>query len=492
MKKLYTLICSIIVSSSAFGQSYHNKVYYMPEEFLGFITVNGYFLNDEIVVSLFHFSPISGTRTSLAIIDNDDNVITHTYPSINCGLDCLLFDNTEFYIHGNSNYEDFHAALIKLKPNFQKEWTETYPLSGNLTSNLEAFIDQSHIYAFSLSELDDDPLIRKTNLRKITKEGEVVWSKSFGQDYDINYPWDIEVDSSGNIYLGTRVVKPIASGWGELKKLEKNGDLVWEILLPYEFPDGSVPILLTELSNGNIAAYSERELFAQPQFWDQPPVIHIIDPDGNILFDTTLITSTEEELSFLEIKSGREEYFFTFGSEFNFIDDVFWGTLYKFTNEGTLVWKKRYRHPDYISDLSLHEIKDIVELENGDIITIGEILKLSEGRNVVWIMKLNSEGCLVDSNCSEDVVTSVQESNSTYFKNKLSIFPNPVDNQLLIDWKSEEKYALIELRDLGGKIYMKSNNEIATLNTSDLQAGMYLIRVIDPKGLAHIRKFIKY
>jgi len=90
-------------------------------------------------------------------------------------------------------------------------------------------------------------------------------------------------------------------------------------------------------------------------------------------------------------------------------------------------------------------------------------------------------------NCSE--VTDIQE-----YKNEieLSIFPNPVDDELKI-FINQDQFIQMSVSDLSGKMvkefYAEGTSTI--INISDLEKGIYFLQVIGNKNFISTKKFIK-
>ena len=82
------------------------------------------------------------------------------------------------------------------------------------------------------------------------------------------------------------------------------------------------------------------------------------------------------------------------------------------------------------------------------------------------------------------VVTVIDNINAT----QLSIFPNPVQNDLFI--KSELPIKKVEIYSLAGGLTMSRNNFIGKISVSTLPKGIYLIKIYTDNGLV-IRKIMK-
>ena len=130
--------------------------------------------------------------------------------------------------------------------------------------------------------------------------------------------------------------------YGEIKKLDNNGNEAWNIRLLQTLPNGASPLFVSILSNGNLAVHAERNLVeGEHIYYRDPTMIYILDQAGNILSDTTLLKNNPNELNFSEIVAGRGDYFYAFGHQVHWWDDEFWGVIYKFSNDGELIWGEK-------------------------------------------------------------------------------------------------------------------------------------------------------
>ncbi len=88
------------------------------------------------------------------------------------------------------------------------------------------------------------------------------------------------------------------------------------------------------------------------------------------------------------------------------------------------------------------------------------------------------------------LVNSLSEANLDY----PTIYPNPFDNQIFIE-NTQSKIKTIEIFDTKGEIKFKSeiskNESLISLQLEELKEGIYIIRMIDEKGLVQVKKINK-
>lgn len=75
----------------------------------------------------------------------------------------------------------------------------------------------------------------------------------------------------------------------------------------------------------------------------------------------------------------------------------------------------------------------------------------------------------------------------------LTIYPNPVNNEMFIDNKSAkgQPYTMLVMDANGQIILMNKMQDLQSINTSLFQAGTYFVKVINGNGKGSVQKFIK-
>ena len=71
---------------------------------------------------------------------------------------------------------------------------------------------------------------------------------------------------------------------------------------------------------------------------------------------------------------------------------------------------------------------------------------------------------------------------------RISVYPNPVKDQLFINWNDANHTTGIDIYNISGKLVFSSQQSINSINTSEFEAGVYFIHLGEGNG---IKKFIK-
>lgn len=130
-----------------------------------------------------------------------------------------------------------------------------------------------------------------------------------------------------------------------------------------------------------------------------------------------------------------------------------------------------------------------LDCTNGYSVIPGEINQTyTASSNGRYAVRINKNGCSIVSNCdsvfSVDQVENVKNSN---FK----IFPNPTIRLLNIEFEGEGNYNILSV---DGKQVLRNGRlqaNITTVDISDLNTGMYILRVITDEGRVIIKRLIK-
>jgi len=219
-----------------------------------------------------------------------------------------------------------------------------------------------------------------------------------------------------------------------------------------------------------------------------------VSKEGEFIKDKTIIHPYADVTYIAGLKKGNGDYFFSYGyyeDSTPFINNSFFCHLTKFTNTGDTIWTHRYQHPSNPDGNTTHNIKDIIEEENGDITVLAEIAPIGEKKEI-WLFKLNSDGCYVNEECEDmnDIVGINEEQEN----NQPILFPNPVIDVLNVVVE-EDSLLQVEILDQLGQshLYVKrSNSNHVQIDVSQLPKGFYFVSFTDEKGHQKLKKFLKF
>ena len=115
-----------------------------------------------------------------------------------------------------------------------------------------------------------------------------------------------------------------------------------------------------------------------------------------------------------------------------------------------------------------------------------------------WYEILNDgEGLVLNASSplgGEAVFKNYVLSTNDFFKNELSVYPNPVNDVLNLGSKNELGNSIIKIFNIEGKLLITENsafeNQIS-IGVSELSSGIYFLNIEDENGNRAMKKFIK-
>ena len=162
-----------------------------------------------------------------------------------------------------------------------------------------------------------------------------------------------------------------------------------------------------------------------------------------------------------------------------------------------MIWRKFYKPYGYQSFDYFFRLYDLDVLANGDIIAVGEydppghILIPQQG----WLLRVDSNGCIVDSNWCGFSSIEVEPYPSMNKNNELKIFPNPSNEIINL---TMDEFENLKIRDVKVEVYDAMGRSIQIdviqketssfremshqINISKLGSGLYFVRVLNKEN----------
>lgn len=168
--------------------------------------------------------------------------------------------------------------------------------------------------------------------------------------------------------------------------------------------------------------------------------------------------------------------------------------LFRMSPEGELLWERVYfEYDSTIESSRIGTILDFVELDNGDIIAVGD---MRYDDYDMLIMRVDSNGCLDPDQCGEvngvDITTSVQELPGVL--SQFNVYPNPTSGLLHIDMNTSGMSPLhYTIMDVPGTKLQEGRLDSSTssINVASLPNGMYFLFISEGGKSYGVQKFVK-
>ncbi len=495
MKIILKLICIIYVTlpSIVDGQSYYSMV--VPVE--RSVSVHNLVAENDIiwVSGLMFFETTQGSITPGSIVAqvdlNTKEFEFYPFPDYIFSYGTPTFDGNNFYAYAD-DYNNFPTASM-LTLNSDHQITNTYDLEHwNEDSNvLYSKLYENYLFGVSLIQ-DAEGAKTLLRLNKIDINDSLAWGKTFGIGDKFTTPRGLSISDQGEVFISSGVYHFDMTGpFSQLHKLDQEGNTIWRYESQQEIAGIVAPQLITLLNNHKIlittivdksfcSEYISNNWYPLPAkfSWLSVDGMHIRDT----IFNTPHVRSTVKGT-----KTAKTNGVFVYGS-WEDEDGEDFGWLQKMTNEGEILWSKKYKHPKYTNTGHRFEIVEFHEYDNGDIIAVGTAQIIGE-RNEIWVIRLNEHGCFGETDCGEIVTTSTSE----IYDSKdtgITIFPNP--NLGVLNWESKQPVTRIEIFNVQGERLLEFEGDHISkeIDLNPFSNGFYLIRMSDGKNNSKLKSFI--
>jgi hypothetical protein len=490
---LFCLICFVGQSQETF-----NKRYTFYEGGSGFFnsiieTSDGYLA-----------SALCGGGISFVQIDHQGNVLNEIYYPNDTALFHLHEDNLQWV----NDSTLLHVGRVLNQQNEQHQFLVWLNAQGD---TLSTSYHKSYYF-------DEEP---------VDQYDQVSWY----------YPLRIMQDESGNIYESA-VLRLAGS---HLRKFDAEGNLLWQILFDEENDHDAVRIYSMAMNNGNIVL----PIYFYKGFgtFETYSYLYTVSPEGEILEETLIpevnreikdIIRTEGgdfilasadyfqgsfpwivkidsqgellwQISFDEDNYGVEQWFSTIDRtqdghyvvagqiydttpENEEVDGLYnyYGQIVKFTEEGEILWDRRYDGISSIGDS--HFANDLKPTSDGGYIFCGQSKDgFSNGPNYEapsqrgWIVKLDEFGCLVPG-CQNVGVDEIEI-------DAFIMGPNPAVDHLNIYVGQLHEASKIIITDIGGRevksFHIRNAATTYMLDIDELASGTYVVSLLEQNEILH-------
>ena len=268
----------------------------------------------------------------------------------------------------------------------------------------------------------------------------------------------------------------------QITKFDREGNILAEYLGPDHDRTSSVSPHLTVLHNGNYVFTHNIDGFLDSYI----PQIVCLNPNTQEIEWTYDYASAQDTLRIpiiAEMKTTRngdviccgldQQFEFHGGTSFYFV---------RFSPEGELLWERTFHVLDDSDEFISGAILDLSELADGSILGIG-----GSDKNVIAMMRISADGCLTyESNeyCEKNNFLGLDTAVETLGTQAITLYPNPT--QGLLNLEQPEQWEELQVVSQTGAVLLsrkKTALQDLQLDMSAYPDGLYLLRVMDEKGL---------
>lgn len=276
--------------------------------------------------------------------------------------------------------------------------------------------------------------------------------------------------------------------------------------------------------NGNLLSTLEYE---EKFFLGQPPNL-AIDDEGSYIFCTSEHTRDEFQVTYVacynhvsktekwrtklpndgvmdlrvyaanDISIARNGDILLCGTMFDQIPGVgeeFVGFLARLSSDGNLLWIRNYIlknsiEPQILGSIRLSGLISLQELDDESIIAVGtadQPLSPQQINTEVWLLRVNSEGCLQQGCADTSIVVNTNDYKGSSNNAPVNVFPNPSRYTLNIDIPYNQFQ--VRIISTSGKLE-QTNFNTKEINIDHLLSGVYILQIFIGDNVYH-SKFIK-
>ncbi len=477
--RIIILCLFFIFSNDLYGQLYGHKLFPIGNKSLN---AAGIFLNnnnDRAFVPTVYYP--GDTSTVITFDPQGNNRLDVEIPAFLMPKNSFVQLDNFYYFYGKTEIIQNDLQIIQMDMSNQVIWQQNFEtdLDASFPNDIVAIED--HLYITAVNDRVE-PYHREINVKKINFSGQEVWSRNYNSTSYSSYPTKAVVSSDDNLLLSAifRHQLSVPFTTSQITKINSLGNVIWEVLGEEKARDGAVRVDLAELSNGNLVQLYEVDKFDDFEYrsvYNPFPVrMDWYDAEGNFLFHKYIEYPNVEQFERGDVTAGNGDYFFLTGAHLdNELPSERYGVVTKFDNQGDTIWTKQYYHPNYPEPNDRRFIRNMIELENGDLLLLG--MTGAQGSfNEVWFMRVNEHGCFGTTEC-DDLVTST-ETNLDLSLLDIKIFPNPVTDILQITSSVDHPIKQAKLYDLNGQAvaHQLSNDPTKMeISVADFPEGMYVL-----------------
>ncbi len=493
MKFIYT-IGFLFISALAISQDYFSRIIPTTDNPLVEKVKK---IEEQYIIPTDFFS-LAGVQGGI-LLASDQNDQKVKFDNMDLASDPILIKEDATYFLGENPFRQGDSTFFISKVDnftFEQQWYKEYTIEHPKLNPRTILATEDNIFIVNLEiKTADANYPQETSVFVFDFEGKLQDIHKYNTDNWASFAWNSFISSDTALILSNIIATPQPGTYSQVLKIDQEGDIIWNYEGNERLDNGAVPTWAIELSDSTILQtyYVDRRNdvdFIVNNWFPEPNKFIWLSKDGELVREKLIITDKEDFLLYYGLKSGNGNYFYVFGyyeDRRPVIYDQFYAHLTKFSNEGDTIWSRNYQHPSYPDGNVVHNIKDIIEEENGDITILADITPPA-AKTEVWLFKVNSEGCFVNEECEDmTTITSTDDLISNHHK----IYPNPTSGIIHLEWQSTIKE--IKVLNTAGKVLKKitADSNSFDLELLDMDKGIYILQVLDVNNEVMARKIIK-
>ncbi|RLD70880.1 MAG: hypothetical protein DRI87_07715 [Bacteroidetes bacterium] len=335
-------------------------------------------------------------------------------------------------------------------------------------------------------------------LLKTDSLGNKLWEKFYGEGEEYFQGHSVVQTNDGGFVIGAAKFEIHATGGYVdplIIKTDSLGNEEWRINPGNPHVDDN-KVMVALAQDGNIIAGTNYGTEQHVDNRDAVVKIMKITPDGTVLWDNNYLEPQWDNfllnitvLSNSNIIANGSYTSYYSGEEYPFI----MGWILCIDSSGNQLWYKEYAL--LTGHMSFNDLYDVRETPDGGLIGVGMVNPTvpDTGTNDIWLMKMDSTGCLF-AGCDTTVVVEETAVSQKYFK----LYPNPANEYIALEYDLgyNTENPVVEIVTLSGvhteTFRLRGIRGIKIVDLRDRQTGTYIIRLTANGKTLQNEKFVKF
>lgn len=443
------------------------------------ITLLGLFYGYNRQGHLFVKSDLNGNEAYRFVNGKPDTIFSGHY-----ALCANRTSTSHFILSGGvarTGAQTGYDVLYKLKSNLDTEFVHTLNTASGCS--YLPFASELSDKNYLLAGWRQDCIINANYIGALIKTdtlGNIIWTK------EAPHPNHSGFSCTSVILGGFYVIDQIATDGNtgdsviQIHKYDNDGNLIWKRSFGHEGFNNTTGPLIPTRDGGAVYIINKLDtnaVFGDPTY-SMPSIIYRLDSAGNIIWQKWLTYGNFVSLH--ETRSGALIFCENLlGKPFSgvLLNNNYSGALFKLGADGHVIWQQYFLNG--IDTNYDNYFWDITEGADGGIFATGQAVPLNGQRNQVWLLKVDSNGCL-NGDCPE-LYTGIKDQEKAA---DIVVFPNPTQSYFIIAFSETSDFRryrepVFTLTDVTGRTVSQSilTEQATTFSCESFASGVYLYTI---------------
>ena len=312
----------------------------------------------------------------------------------------------------------------------------------------------------------------------------------------LNSIYDLHSLNNHMAFISYRDNRPIESGGYRLiTKIDSIGDLIDQFLGPkYARTNVNIQNNFTITHSKNFAYMNVTSEY------NFEPKLVCSDTLGNIIWEYNFkVEPLKEQILINDIIPAQLGGILGCGIINSNVNPYNSAIIFKISENGTLDFLKKYNIINNLnSAIESTNLFNLIELEDGSIVAIGDVRYSNGILDDVFIINVNSMGCLNQNTCDESnlqLITSSEIFDYFPFSSEITVYPNPTNGHINLSFPIDGNYQYV-ISDLNGDLITvgEVNSELNSyISLTNYSSGIYHIKLTKKNSTMVLKaNIIKY